>query len=486
MISLLYIDPDQRLQKSLKWYLEQDAGITVTLLPSATAALDLIKTQRIDAIVSEYILPVTDGQTFLEILRRTRKETIPFIIFADKPAPAVLIQALNAGATNFVLKGKTPEAEFGVLKHFICQAVREHRIETKLRESEQRYRSVVEDQSEFIMRFLPDGTLVFVNEAYGNYFRVDRNAILGKNIFSIIPPLHRNDFGTHLAGLTRESPVRTTDSHIPTEDGKVLWQRWNNRAIFDSTGKVAEYQAVGRDITAQKIAETGLIQAHRNLGIMNTITRHDVLNQLTGIFGFLELARSGNDNPEVERYITKSYTAAQVIREQILFTKDYQQIGSDVAQWQNMELIVSKAVHGFDLPNIRIEISLANLWIFVDPLVEKVFYNLVENSRRHGGNVSLIRFSYEEQDDGLLLVYEDDGVGIPPGVKDKIFQREYFKHTGLGLYLIREILAITQIGIRETGTPGNGVRFEVIVPRGKYGILVEEKEAGSRGGPVPG
>lgn len=486
MISLLYIDPDQKLQQALKCYLEQEPGITVTLLPTASAALDLLRVRKIDAIVSAYVLPVTDGQTFLEILRLTRKETVPFIFFAEKPEPAVLIRALNTGATNFVLKGRTPEAEFGVLKHFIYQAVREHRTEAKLKESEQRYRSVVEDQSEFIMRFHPDGTLVFVNEAYGKYFGVDRTAILGKNIFTIIPPRHLDAFRAHLATLTAECPVRTTDSHITTPEGNILWQRWNNRAIFDTAGGVAEYQSVGRDITGRKIAETALVQAHRNLGIMNTITRHDILNQLTVIFGFLELARHHNEQPGVGEYLGKANAAAQVIREQILFTKDYQQIGSDAARWQNAEMVVGKAIRGFDLPGVRSEISLENLWIFADPLVEKVFYNLVENSRRHGGNISVICFSYVEHDENLILVYEDDGVGIPSDVKDKIFQREYFKHTGLGLYLIREILAITRIGIRETGIPGNGARFEMLIPRGNYGIRVEEEEAGPRDGPVPG
>jgi signal transduction histidine kinase len=208
---------------------------------------------------------------------------------------------------------------------------------------------------------------------------------------------------------------------------------------------------------------------------MNTITRHDILNQLTAIFGFLDLARYQNDKPEVDEYIGKAQVSAQVIREQILFTKDYQQIGSDAARWQNVKDVVSKTLRGFDLPGVRVELSLNNLWIFADPLVEKVFYNLVENSQRHGGNLSVIRFFYLEQEEALLLVYENDGIVIPPEAKEKIFQREYFKNTGLGLYLIREILAITQIRIRETGVAGHGARFEMIIPREKYGIRVEEK-----------
>ena len=68
----------------------------------------------------------------------------------------------------------------------------------------------------------------------------------------------------------------------------------------------------------------------------------------------------------------------------------------------------------------------------------------------------------------LVITFEDDGVGIPAEFKTKIFNREYFKHTGFGLNLSREILEITGITITETGEPGKGARFEIRVPEGKY------------------
>jgi K+-sensing histidine kinase KdpD len=131
---------------------------------------------------------------------------------------------------------------------------------------------------------------------------------------------------------------------------------------------------------------------------------------------------------------------------------------------------VKRAICGLDLTGIRVEIILADLWIFADPLVEKVFYNLVENTLRHAGEVSVIRISFHEDDTGLIISYEDDGIGIPGGAKEKIFRREYYRNTGLGLYLIREILAITRIQIRECGSSGNGVRFEMSIPPGNYGF----------------
>jgi signal transduction histidine kinase len=73
-----------------------------------------------------------------------------------------------------------------------------------------------------------------------------------------------------------------------------------------------------------------------------------------------------------------------------------------------------------------------------------------------------------ETPDGFLLVVEDNGTGVPDKEKERIFRREYFKHTGFGLFLGREILAITNLTIRETGTPGKGARFEIFIPRGSY------------------
>ena len=108
-----------------------------------------------------------------------------------------------------------------------------------------------------------------------------------------------------------------------------------------------------------------------------------------------------------------------------------------------------------------------------DPLIVKVFFNLMENSLRHGKTATKIRLSWREEPDGLVIVYEDDGVGVPEGVKEKIFRREYFQNTGLGLYLIREILSITGIRIWECGIEREGARFEMKVPHGNYGFRTE-------------
>ena len=103
--------------------------------------------------------------------------------------------------------------------------------------------------------------------------------------------------------------------------------------------------------------------------------------------------------------------------------------------------------------------------------MEKVFYNLVDNSKRYGETITEIRISGFERKGGYTTICEDNGGGIPDEYKSKIFNREYYKHTRFGLNLSREILEITGITITKTGIYGEGARFEISVPAGKSRII---------------
>ena len=106
--------------------------------------------------------------------------------------------------------------------------------------------------------------------------------------------------------------------------------------------------------------------------------------------------------------------------------------------------------------------------IFADQLIVKVFFNLMDNAVRYGGNITTIRFSVQKLDGDCVMVCQDDGNGVSADEKEKIFERGFGKNTGMGLFLAREILSITGITIRETGEPGKGARFEMTVPKGMW------------------
>ncbi len=235
--------------------------------------------------------------------------------------------------------------------------------------------------------------------------------------------------------------------------------------IPGTTKSIASYI----DISEQKRTEDALTLANRKLNLLSSITRHDIINQLLILKGYLVMLKSKTDNPVLLDYIGRSNQATRNIEHQITFTRDYQDMGVKAPSWYNVKSTIIGAKGALPTNNVIVETVLSDLELFVDPLFEKVFYNLIENSLQYGGaQLKTIRISMLVQGDGLLLTYEDDGVGITDADKEHLFERGFGKHTGFGLFLSREILAITGISIRETGTAGTGARFEILVPKGAW------------------
>ncbi|MDO9325868.1 MAG: PAS domain S-box protein [Methanoregula sp.] len=243
------------------------------------------------------------------------------------------------------------------------------------------------------------------------------------------------------------------------------WLYFTAAPIRDSRGIMIGAVETLEDITERKSAEDALLRANEKLTMLNSITRHDILNQLMGLRTYLELSKETVKDPVLLRYIGKEEQAAEAIQEQIEFTRNYQDIGAQAPKWQSLPEIIGSAVRQLKPQDIVVNIAVYGEEIFADPLIEKVFYNLMENSLRHGGPVTRMDFSVEEKEGGLVLTYADNGMGITADDKKNLFKKGFGKHTGLGLFLSKEILSITGIAITENGEPGKGVRFEITVPK---------------------
>jgi signal transduction histidine kinase len=220
--------------------------------------------------------------------------------------------------------------------------------------------------------------------------------------------------------------------------------------------------------------------ANRKLNLLSGITRHDIRNQVMGLMGFLELAKMKTTDPDLLHYIDREETAAQNIQRQIEFTKSYEDIGVRAPQWQDVAMHVHALRSLISRGEIAVSVNVGGLEVFADPLLEKVFENLLDNSRRHGERVRHIAFfTLPHGPDSIALVYEDDGTGVHEGDKERIFEKGFGKNTGLGLFLSREILAITGLTIRETGVYGKGARFEILVPKGRYRFVSPPEKRGN-------
>lgn len=137
-------------------------------------------------------------------------------------------------------------------------------MEDALRRSEERYRAIVEDQTELISRFKPDGTLTFVNGAYCRYFGETPEQLLGHKFWHHVPKYEQERLEKHIADMSPDHPVSTIEHPVKTPQG-VRWQQWTDRVILDARGEIVELQAVGRDITERKRVEQALASERSRL-----------------------------------------------------------------------------------------------------------------------------------------------------------------------------------------------------------------------------
>jgi len=259
------------------------------------------------------------------------------------------------------------------------------------------------------------------------------------------------------------------------KDGTVIPVSVSGSVIRDASGTLSGIVIVSRDISERKRADNALKQVLTKLNLLSGITRHDILNQVTALTAYLELSRMKTTDPDTIQYLEKTRQIVEVIHRQILFTRDYEEMGISSPVWQNVEEGIRKSAAALPMGNVCLAVDVDGLEIFADPLFERISYNLIDNALRYGGDqLSMIRFSKKAMPEGLVLTCEDDGRGIDYHEKSRIFEKGFGKHTGFGLFLVREILSITGMSITENGIPGNGTRFEITIPREAFRYSASE------------
>ncbi len=344
--------------------------------------------------------------------------------------------------------------------------------EENLRLSREKYRDLVENANSIIFRSDREGNITFFNDFAQRFFGFSAMEILGRNVIGTIVPASDSD-GRDLAAMIREireHPERheNNENENIKKNGERVWISWTNRAIYNEKGEFAELLSVGNDITGRKRAEEALSTANRKLNLLSNVTRHDVLNQLNVLAGYLGLVRERVSDVDTAALLSRAWDSAWTIRRLIAFTKDYQEIGVHSPRWHDIASTVSSAASPLELAGVDLGVDVGDLQIYADPLLEKVFYALLDNALRHGDRIDRIRISCQGESRELTLVVEDNGIGVPPDEKERIFSRGSGRNTGYGLFIAREILSITDLSIRETGTLGEGARFEIRVPEGAY------------------
>ena len=213
-----------------------------------------------------------------------------------------------------------------------------------------------------------------------------------------------------------------------------------------------------------------LALANKKLDILDSLTRHDILNQASLASIEAELMKRMSKEPSIKESAERIENINKTIIRQLQFSKEYRKIGIEEPQWRNLRKLLSEVIDQLNFGKIGVENHCGGWRIYADLMIEKTFFNILENSLRHGGSVTkvLIECAASEKDDTLRIVLSDNGIGVPEDEKERIFEKGFGKNTGLGLFLTRQILSITGISIIENGIPGKGARFEISIPKDSF------------------
>lgn len=245
---LLIVDDESDLLTSLCDILSE-IGYETVGFTSGKDALKALKEQDFDLLLTDLMMPEMNGIALLRAALEIDPHLVG-IIMTGQGTIHTAVEAIKVGAFDYVLKPFRLKS----LDMTLTRAMRLH----QLKESEEKYRSIVEDQTELICRFLPGGLLTFVNEAYCRYFGKKREELLGNSFMKFIPDEDYEQVERHFMLINRENPVANHEHRVISHNGEICWQHWTNRAIFDKQGNFIEFQSVGCDITERKRMEEEL------------------------------------------------------------------------------------------------------------------------------------------------------------------------------------------------------------------------------------
>lgn len=330
---------------------------------------------------------------------------------------------------------------------------------------ERQIRAFIDAMPDPAALYTGDGTILFANTALAASLNKRPDELKGTVIYD------------HMSAADGENYRRQADEAIRKKAmvqyeveslGKTLLV--SHYPVLDAGGNVIQIGLLTFDISERKRLENALQKMTRKISLLNTVIFNDIQNKIFVQMGYHELLKLSAVEPRVREYLEKEGAAVREVAASLQFARQYNDMGANPPRWQNVQEVMLFALSHLELGGLARDFRLENLSIYADSLLERVFFNLIDNSVRHAKDAMVIRARFEVTGDDVVIFIEDDGPGIPEDHKDRIFSKGAGTSGSVGLFLSREILSITGITIHETGEPGKGARFEIRVPKGSYRI----------------
>jgi PAS domain S-box-containing protein len=331
--------------------------------------------------------------------------------------------------------------------------------------------SVIESMNDGYIVVDFTNSIIDINESALKLAGKEKKEVIGRNLNEI--------FGEEMELFLKDNIGGNIGKEISLKNGQET--KFFNLSISPLTTRenIQGKLVIIHDVTEICRFQDDLKQANKKINLMSNITRHDILNQVNVLSGYTTLIsetlpQDVKNDPRIGKYLKNLNKGIEIIHNQISFTKDYQELGVVSPTWQSISSVAKEAASAFSGQGLKFSIEERELEVYADPLFRKVFYNLFENSKTHGEHVTEISVSSHIMRKSLVIDLTDNGIGIPPNMKELIFEKSVGKNTGLGLFLARGILSITSMEIKETGIKGEGARFEITVPPGNWRENISE------------
>ncbi|WP_051272183.1 PAS domain S-box protein [Fundidesulfovibrio putealis] len=353
----------------------------------------------------------------------------------------------------------------------------QQRVKDALQHSEERYRTMVEDQTELVSRFTPDGRFTYVNNSYCNFVGKTREELLGNQWQPVALEDDLPDVNNKIATLTPDNPIVIIENRIMNSRKEVRWVEFSNRAFFDKKGSLIEIQSVGRDITDRVLAEHFRDNVER-------IIRHDIKTPLIGLHSIAQLVLKGRLSDSMRAMIPGLLHAVrQVISLVDSSEKMIRMENGDYLpqnEWFDLRHVMSSVELSLEYLAIENQVSLIFSGIFdnskhdnntllfgEESLIENAIMNLVKNAIEASPKGSSVTISLERNQNEQFISIHNFGV-ISESIRDIFFEKytTYGKHhgTGLGTYSAQLIVKAHGGRIEFTTSTTTGTTLTIILP----------------------
>lgn len=381
------------------------------------------------------------------------------------------------------------------IKYVLCKAhdiTDNEKMKNKFSISNKQYSSIVENHSDLICRYLPDGTLTFVNQTYCNNYKKNRKELIGTSSLTLIPEEEHQYVRKYLDSFSIHDPIKVTEHHTINPNGEISWQRWTDEAFFDSKGEIIEFQGVGKDITDLKETEKKLNEVLEYDKLKTEFfanISHELRTPLNVILSTLQLMEYrikknniGFDQEGKYLKITKQncYRLLRLINNLIDITKiDSGYFSVNMKNYnviyiiEEITLSVAEYIENKDIA-LLFDTDVEEKIMACDPdQLERIILNLLSNAVKFTEPGGRIIVTVQDKGEHILISVKDTGIGIPEDKLDIIFHRfrqidksftRAHEGSGIGLSLIKSIIEMIGGEINAKSQQGRGSEFIIKLP----------------------